>query len=315
MYPSTAVGQGPSSLNYNVNTSQNNNTNISDGFAAPLANYVNAIPTYAIPSNNYISNSSNNYIGNEKSSSPHIAINHSNISAVSIGDTCLDVQRVISWASAELSSLDKNGIHQQKTATLDRYRTLEDKLRASMITMERTYNNDSAHLFNTSQQHKCQGILDEIRSLMGSLEKSRSRLESHHAKASERAQLLSSSHANTNRIVSAHPTHRNGAVGGREDRDNEHHQHILRKEREALLFTAKRLSEMRGESDAILEALKAQGNTLEGTANKLAVQFMESIGVSNQAVLQIVRRAKIDACIVYGGVILLLLFMLYIWFS
>lgn len=89
----------------------------------------------------------------------------------------------------------------------------------------------------------------------------------------------------------------------------------LKGERESLIHSATKLRNIVSESNAILGALKNQGNTLEGTNNRLAVDFLESIGVSNHTLLQIARTTKLDALIVYIGICLIALLMLYILFK
>eukprot|EP00744_Colponema_vietnamica_P012444 GILI01017462.1.p1 GENE.GILI01017462.1~~GILI01017462.1.p1 ORF type:complete len:221 (+),score=13.77 GILI01017462.1:26-664(+) len=89
----------------------------------------------------------------------------------------------------------------------------------------------------------------------------------------------------------------------------------LRGERESLVYSAQKLRGIVSESNAILGALKGQGTTLEGVQNKVAVDFLESIGVSNHTLLQIARTTKLDALLVYLGVFVLGLLMLYILFK
>lgn len=88
----------------------------------------------------------------------------------------------------------------------------------------------------------------------------------------------------------------------------------LKNERESLIHSATKLRGIVSESSAILGALKQQGNVLEGTHNRLAVDFLEAIGVSNHTLLQIARTTKLDALIVYIGIALLIILMLYILF-
>ncbi|CAD2217557.1 golgi family SNAP receptor complex member 2 [Angomonas deanei] len=86
----------------------------------------------------------------------------------------------------------------------------------------------------------------------------------------------------------------------------------LEEERKALLYTRKRIQQINGESDGVLQRLKEQGRRLGGVGDNLG-SMLESLGVSNSTIGQIVRRNKGDAWIVYCGIALLLLLMWYIW--
>lgn len=85
----------------------------------------------------------------------------------------------------------------------------------------------------------------------------------------------------------------------------------LHREQESLQYTRRRIQQMNSESQAVLQALQSQTGRMSGTGDKLA-NMMESIGVSNTTVLQIVRRNQVDAWLVYGGILAFIVLMWYI---
>lgn len=86
----------------------------------------------------------------------------------------------------------------------------------------------------------------------------------------------------------------------------------LEREKKSLQYARQRMQTMESESKEVLQALQDQGRRLGGVGNKLG-NLLESLGVSNTTILQIVRRNEADAWIVYGGIALLLFFLWYIW--
>lgn len=86
----------------------------------------------------------------------------------------------------------------------------------------------------------------------------------------------------------------------------------LEEERKALLYTRKRIQQMNQESTGVLQTLQEQGRRLGTIGNNMG-DMLESLGVSNTTILQIVRRNTVDAWIVYVGIIVLLFFLWYIW--
>ncbi|KAH9589155.1 hypothetical protein LSM04_003112 [Trypanosoma melophagium] len=103
-----------------------------------------------------------------------------------------------------------------------------------------------------------------------------------------------------------------GGVRGNGGQDNVSSLQHLESERNSLKYTRNRVRAMLDESSSLMKALQDQGGRLEGTGNKVA-DVLESIGVANSTVLQILRRNKVDAWLVYGGIALTLLFLYYIW--
>eukprot|EP00796_Vickermania_ingenoplastis_P004068 gene4068-2917_t len=87
---------------------------------------------------------------------------------------------------------------------------------------------------------------------------------------------------------------------------------MLQKERESLQHLKRRFTNMEQESPEVLKALRDQGTRLN--RSKLGVQsVMDSLGLSNTVMGQIVRRNRLDAYIVYGGILFLLFIMWKIW--
>ncbi|KAG8346432.1 putative Snare region anchored in the vesicle membrane C terminus [Trypanosoma vivax] len=88
--------------------------------------------------------------------------------------------------------------------------------------------------------------------------------------------------------------------------------HHIEDERTSLQYTRKRVQEIVSESCVVMNALHGQGVRLEGADSRVAT-MLESIGVSNSTVLQILRRNSMDAWLVYTGIVLTLLFLYIIW--
>lgn len=86
----------------------------------------------------------------------------------------------------------------------------------------------------------------------------------------------------------------------------------LSEEEKSLKYARRRMQQMQYESAAVLSALQGQGRRLGGMGDKMA-DMMESLGVSNTTILQIVRRNQMDAWLVYAGIISLLLLLWYLW--
>ncbi|CAG9572764.1 putative SNARE protein [Leishmania major strain Friedlin] len=86
----------------------------------------------------------------------------------------------------------------------------------------------------------------------------------------------------------------------------------LEREKKSLQYARQRMQAMESESRDVLAALQDQGRRLGGVGNKLG-NLLETLGVSNMTILQIVRRNKADAWLVYGGIALLLFFLWYMW--
>lgn len=86
----------------------------------------------------------------------------------------------------------------------------------------------------------------------------------------------------------------------------------LEKERQSLHYTRTRVRAMLDESSSVMKALQDQGERLEGTGSKVA-DVLESLGVANSTILQILRRNKADAWLVYGGMALTMFLLYCIW--
>nr|CCC94546.1 putative SNARE protein [Trypanosoma congolense IL3000] len=83
-------------------------------------------------------------------------------------------------------------------------------------------------------------------------------------------------------------------------------------ERTSLQYSRARVRAMLDESSSVMKALQDQGKQLEGTESKLA-DVLESLGVSNSTILQVLRRNRADAWLVYGGITLTLFFLYLVW--
>lgn len=118
-----------------------------------------------------------------------------------------------------------------------------------------------------------------------------------------KAQQQSSHAANVSTLVGR---------GGEAYRQNYEAMDHLEREKKSLQYARQRMQAMESESREVLAALQDQGRRLGGVGNKLG-NLLETLGVSNTTILQIVRRNEADAWLVYGGIALLLFFMWYIW--
>ncbi|ORC92451.1 putative SNARE protein [Trypanosoma theileri] len=103
-----------------------------------------------------------------------------------------------------------------------------------------------------------------------------------------------------------------GGMRGNGGQDSVSSLQHLESERSSLQYTRNRVRAMLDESNLVMKALQDQGGRLEGTDSKVA-DVLESIGVANSTVLQILRRNRVDAWLVYGGIALTILFLYYIW--
>lgn len=88
----------------------------------------------------------------------------------------------------------------------------------------------------------------------------------------------------------------------------------LAKEEQALKYTSKKVAMLTEESQAVLGALRGQKKKLVGSVGGKLGDFIASVGVSGSTIAQIARTNRVDAAIVYGGIALLMLLMIYLWF-
>ena len=86
----------------------------------------------------------------------------------------------------------------------------------------------------------------------------------------------------------------------------------LSKEENGLRHSRNRIRQLVEESDAVMGALQGQFSRMD-RANTNLGSMLESLGVSNHTLLQIARRNRVDSAVVYGGIVLLLMLMVYIW--
>ncbi|KAG5480563.1 hypothetical protein LSCM1_06267 [Leishmania martiniquensis] len=100
--------------------------------------------------------------------------------------------------------------------------------------------------------------------------------------------------------------------GAAAQRQNYEAMDHLEREKKSLQYARQRMQAMELESREVLAALQDQGRRLGGVGSKLG-DLLETLGVSNTTILQIVRRNEADAWLVYGGLALLLFFLWYIW--
>ncbi|EAN78909.1 SNARE protein, putative [Trypanosoma brucei brucei TREU927] len=143
------------------------------------------------------------------------------------------------------------------------------------------------------QRRTAQQLLSELSLIESSLQRLNHKAEKHNMYLSEVDQLMGSLRNNgTHDDVSAL-------------------QHAER-ERASLQYARARVQAMINESNSVMKALQDQGRSLESTNSRVA-DILESLGVSNSTTLQILRRNKVDAWLVYGGIALTLLFIYLIW--
>ncbi|CCW64682.1 unnamed protein product [Phytomonas sp. EM1] len=144
------------------------------------------------------------------------------------------------------------------------------------------------------QRRRAEQVLSELQLLDGFLRRQRRKLEQQQQHVFNMEQLL----GNTQ--------------GAREDESISYDDLThLGKEEKGLKYARRHIQHMQMESQAVLTALQQQSRRLGGVGNKMA-DMMESIGVSNTTILQIVRRNQLDAWLVYGGIIALIILMWYI---
>ncbi|RNF21799.1 putative SNARE protein [Trypanosoma conorhini] len=98
-------------------------------------------------------------------------------------------------------------------------------------------------------------------------------------------------------------------IGGHDELSSLQH---LEDERKSLHHARARVRAMLDESNSVMAALRDQGGRLEGTGSKVA-DVLESLGVANSTILQILRRNKLDAWLVYGGIALTMLLLYFLW--
>lgn len=141
------------------------------------------------------------------------------------------------------------------------------------------------------QRRRAQQALSELRLVETSLRQSERRAQQRQSYAAQRESLL-------------------GGGLGREQAELSEVEYLQR-ERESLDYTRRRVQQMHAESADVLRALQDQGRRIGGTGEKLG-DLLESLGISNTTLLQIVRRNQVDAWLVYGGIVLLLFLMCYL---
>ncbi|ESS66123.1 SNARE protein [Trypanosoma cruzi Dm28c] len=143
------------------------------------------------------------------------------------------------------------------------------------------------------QRRVAQQLLAELNLIDTSLQRSRRKALQRQTHISEVEKLLG--------------TMRSG--GGQDDLSSLKH---LENERKSLHYARARVRAMLDESNSVMKALRDQGGRLEGTGSKVA-DVLESLGVANSTILQIMRRNKVDAWLVYGGILLTMLLLYFVW--
>lgn len=87
---------------------------------------------------------------------------------------------------------------------------------------------------------------------------------------------------------------------------------LQNEERKRLEYLNRRFQHIEQESHEVLQALQKQGSRLIGSQNKIGT-LMDSLGLGDTTLGKIIKRNKMDAYIVYVGVILLFFVMWIIW--
>lgn len=99
---------------------------------------------------------------------------------------------------------------------------------------------------------------------------------------------------------------------GVQDRTNFAELDLHQQEQKSLEYLKRRFAHMEEESNEVLAALKNQGSRLSNSNSKVN-SLMESLGLGDTVLGQIVKRNNADAAIVYVGIVLLLILMWKIW--
>ncbi|KEG06044.1 SNARE protein [Trypanosoma grayi] len=143
------------------------------------------------------------------------------------------------------------------------------------------------------QRRTAQQLLAELNLIDTALQRCRRKTEQRQTYLSEVEQLL-------------------GTMRNKGEHDDISSLMHLENERTSLQYTRNRVRVMMDESNTLMKALQDQGGKLEGTGSKVA-DVLESLGVANSTVLQILRRNRVDAWLVYGGIALTLFLIYWIW--
>jgi Golgi SNAP receptor complex protein 2 len=144
---------------------------------------------------------------------------------------------------------------------------------------------------NVAQQRRIEQALIDVDHIQNDVERCRAKLARHQHTRRQREELLANAKPRDSNIA-----------------DLDH----LNLEGKSLLYTRQKVRQMVEENGALLSALRGQGERIKGGQSKLG-ELLQSLGASNQTILQIVRTNRVDAWIVYGGIFLLFLLMGYLW--
>lgn len=87
---------------------------------------------------------------------------------------------------------------------------------------------------------------------------------------------------------------------------------LQEKEKESLRNIKRRFNHIETQSDEVLQVLKGQGRTLGRTTGTLGT-MKDSLDGANHLIQSIIRRMRTDMAIVFLGVFLLVLLMVYLW--
>lgn len=99
---------------------------------------------------------------------------------------------------------------------------------------------------------------------------------------------------------------------GVQNRTNFAELDLHQQEQKSLEYLKRRFAHMEEESNEVLAALKNQGSRLSNSNSKVN-SLMESLGLGDTVLGQIVKRNNADAVIVYVGIVLLIILMWKIW--
>ncbi|KAG5507049.1 hypothetical protein JKF63_05795 [Porcisia hertigi] len=193
------------------------------------------------------------------------------------------VQKLTKEASDRVEPLAYGTVHSRAATTVVSF---------SGTTLHARPGAGSSQTVTPLQRRRAEQVLSEVQLLEGTLRR-------YAMKAQQQAAYVS----NVKSLVG------NGADALRQNYESMDH---LEREKKSLQYARQRMQAMESESREVLAALQDQGRRLGGVGNKLG-NMLETLGVSNTTILQIVRRNEVDAWLVYGGIALLLFFLWYLW--
>ncbi|KAG5481211.1 hypothetical protein CUR178_06443 [Leishmania enriettii] len=193
------------------------------------------------------------------------------------------VQRLIHEVADRVRPLAQGKIHSFTGSTV---------VSSSDATLHARAGSGSSQNVTPLQRRRAEQVLSEVKLLETTLHRYAKKAQQHATYVSNMQSLFS------------------GGAGAH--RQNYEAMDHLEREKKSLQYARQRIQAMESESREVLAALQDQGRRLGGVGGKLG-DLLETLGVSNTTILQIVRRNEADAWLVYGGIALLLFFLWYLW--